>query len=74
MCTSHAISEIQSDFYDQDEIDTGIHKSRYHRKNISCSIQIKYNRENITIVYNMFSYKLKDICWGGYTRVIPYQT
>ena len=46
----------------QYEIYTGIHKSKYYWTDNSCSIQINFNRENITIVSNMLDYKLKVMC------------
>ena len=42
-------------------MDTGIQKSKYHWGDVSCSINIKVNGGNISIVYTMVAYKSKMI-------------
>ena len=47
--------------YDQDGIDTGIHKSKYHWADVSWNIMIKVKKYNIVSVSNIVPYKSKVI-------------
>ena len=61
-CTTHTTEESWcKNGYNYDWIDTGSHKSKYHQKKYSSSIQIKINKENILIFYEMISYTLKVV-------------
>ena len=58
-------------FYYWYAIGTGSYKSRYHLGDYSLSIQIKDNKDNFLMVYNMVAHILKVIQVGVDTEALP---
>ena len=60
--------------YDQDVNYTGSHKPTYQRTYDSCPIQIKIKGGDLSIAYDMLSYKLKLIHLDDTQFIFPFWT